>query len=89
MKIVAAKEVVICEQPDNKTKSGLLLSDDDKGDKVPEMGKVIEIGKGEKPVPFKKGDLIVFRRYADNRIPVKGKPYNFIEFKDVMAVVKE
>lgn len=85
----AAKKIIICKQPDNKTVSGLSLAEDEKGKSVPELGVVKVIGTGETPLPVKVGDTIVFRRYADNRISVKGEQYNFIRFRDVMAVVKD
>ena len=90
MKISPAKNVVVTVQPENKTSTGLLLAKDEKDDKAPELGLVVEIGGGKPPVQgLKVGALIVFRKYTDNRIPVHGKEYNFISYKDVLAVVEE
>jgi len=84
-----AKRVVICEPIKLKTTSGLVVDVEDKGEKPPEIGKVIEIGEGKKPVSFNVGDVIVYRRYADNKIVIQGKSYNFLEFKDILAVLPQ
>ena len=89
MKLKPSKKVIICEQPENKMASGLLLAEDKKADKLPELGIVIEIGEGKLPLKVKKGDTIIFRRYSANRILVKGKPFNFVDFKDLLAVIEE
>lgn len=90
MQIIPAKKVVVCKQPENVTKSGLKLAGEEGRDKKePEIGVVVELGEGKTPVPVKKGDTIVFRRYSENRIAIKGEKFNFIDFKDIMAVVKD
>lgn len=85
--ILAAEKVVVCKNTKSqKTKSGLELPNTEN---KPEMGEVVVIGTGKKPVPFKVGDNIVFRRYTDNRIVVGGVEYNFIQFKDVLGIVNQ
>ena len=80
-----ATKVVICEAEASTTETGLELAQGE--EKKPELGKVVAIGIGKKPVVFEIGDTIVFRRYADNRILVRGKEYNFIRFEDIVAVL--
>jgi len=91
MNILPAINTVVCKNPpESKTKSGLHLPGAD--GKKPEIGVVIAVGEpkkgGEMPVKFKVGDTIVFRRYADNRIFIEGEELNFIDFKDVVGVLK-
>lgn len=57
------------------------------GNGMPEIGIVEVIGKGIKPVDFKVGDKIAYRKYTDNKIKVDGVEYNFINFKDILAVL--
>lgn len=86
--IKPAKNVVVCKPADNKTKAGLTLATgDDKKNEKPELGVVIAIGKGEKPLDFKVGDTVVFERYSTNHIEVNGKMYTFVYFKHIMAKV--
>lgn len=87
-KVVAAKEVVILKDASKEpTKSGLVYTETTK-DK-PELGIVLSFGKGVKPVPFEEGDTIVYKRYMQNPINVQGDTYNFIQFKDILGVVKQ
>jgi len=85
----ASRKVVICEPTTLNTASGLVVDVNDKEAKVPEIGKVVEIGEGKKPVEFSIGDIIVYRRYSDNQIRIKGKIYNFLDFKDILAVLPQ
>lgn len=82
-----AKKIVVCEAAENRTASGLLLASDDSGDKAPEIGKVVSIGEGKLPVEIKKDDIIIYRKYTDNKITVEGKEYNFIRFEDIVAAI--
>ncbi len=84
--MIAAKRVVICELQENTTAGGLHLAQGNES-KKPELGKIVVIGEGKKPVEFVVGDTIVFRKYSDNRILVLGQEFNFIDFKDIMAVL--
>lgn len=89
MKITPSKKFIICTNPsESKSKSGLIISDPEKG-KKPELGVVYAIGEGKVPMDIKVGDRIVFRRYADNRISIDGQEYNFISFKDIVGVVSQ
>lgn len=86
-KIVAAKKVVVCiTAKETVSKSGLILNN---AENKPETGEVVVIGDGKQPVSFKVGDMIVFRRYTDNRINIGGVEYNFIKFSDVLGVVSQ
>jgi len=86
-KILAAKRVVVCVNAGTqKTKSGLELANTEN---KPETGKVVVVGEGKPPIDFKVDDTIVFRRYADNRIFLNGIEYNFVQFKDVLGVIKQ
>ena len=85
MDIRPSKKVVICESVETKTHTGILIVTGD--EKKPELGKVLAIGEGNKPLEFNVGDTIVFRRYTENLIVIQGKEYNFIIFKDILEVM--
>lgn len=81
--VIPAKEVVVCTNvKSKKTKSGLELTNTEN---KPETGEVVAIGTGKKTLPFKVGDVIVFRKYTDNKVYVDGIEYNFVLFKDVLG----
>lgn len=88
-----SKNVVVCENVTmHQTKSGLSLPNTEN---KPETGRVIAFGTGDKPVEFKAGDVIAYRRYTDNRVFIHGKELNFIRFStepdtnDVLGIIKE
>lgn len=85
--IIAAKRVVVCKNAGaQKTKSGLELPNTEN---KPETGEVVVMGEGTAPIDIKVGDVIVFRKYTDNRIFIKGAEYNFVQFKDILGVIKQ
>jgi co-chaperonin GroES (HSP10) len=91
IKLVPSKEVVILKPMSMKqTKSGLYIPLPENNKERQEFGEVFAIGTGDKPVDFKEGDIVIYRRYSDNDIdiPQLGEKYNFIDFKDIMAVMK-
>lgn len=90
--VKAAKNVVVCiNVTSHKTRSGLEMPNTEN---KPEMGQVVAIGEGDKPIDFQIGDSIVFRRYTDNRVFMHGFEFNFIrfstkeEFNDVLGIIQ-
>lgn len=84
-----AKNTVIIREVTHQTKSGLQAVET--GKNKPEIGEVIAIGKGELPLVIKVGDKIIYRKYMANQvyIPIVGEELNFIDFKDIVGVIKE
>lgn len=89
MKIIAAKNFVICTEPKTSNMVGGIETTYSKSNNKPEIGIVYAIGKGVLPIPMKVGDKIAYRKYSDNRIFVDKQHFNFIKFEDVCGVVKE
>lgn len=85
--IIASKNVVVCvNMKSHTTKSGLELNNTEN---KPETGEVVVLGEGKPPVPVKVGDTIVFRRYTDNRVFLGSTEYNFVQFKDILGIIKK
>lgn len=88
MKILPAEKIVICKPaPKQKTKSGIVLPTPDKG--APEIGIVYAVGKGKRPLPLKKGDTLVYRRYTDNKVFLEALEFNFVRFEDITGVISK
>jgi chaperonin GroES len=82
-----AKEVVILKDPGKQTtKSGLFIPQPE-GKERPEIGEVVAIGKGIKPVAFEVGDRIVYRKYIEHSVQVGANHFIIVEFKDIRARV--
>lgn len=67
-----------------KTASGIVLPDTAK--EKPEQGEIIEVGKDVKEV--KKGDKVLFSKYAPAEVKVDGKEYLITKEEDILAIVK-
>jgi chaperonin GroES len=76
-----------------KTKSGLTLSDDTK--ERPTKGEVLAVGEGKLnedgkliPMVIKKGDRIVYPKYAGHPIKIEGIEYLILDENEILGVIK-
>ncbi|OGY45244.1 MAG: co-chaperone GroES [Candidatus Buchananbacteria bacterium RIFCSPHIGHO2_02_FULL_38_8] len=71
------------------TKSGIVLPDTVDKEKKAE-GKVIAIGDGEKiqKLNLKKGDKVIFGKYAGEEVKVDEVEYKILSDEDVLAVIE-
>jgi chaperonin GroES len=76
-----------------KTKSGLVLSDDTK--ERPTKGMVLAVGEGKinedgklLPMVIKKGDMIVYPKYAGHPIKMDGVEYLILDEKEILGIMK-
>ena len=79
--IIEPKEV------DQTTSSGLYVPKT--GEEKPEEGLVLAVGnrtKEEDP-PCKKGDRVIYKKWASHTIKRKDKTYEFLKFSDILAVL--
>jgi chaperonin GroES len=87
MRAIGNKIIIEIDKDPKQTKAGLLLpSDVTKGYKV---GKVIEVGPGEKDIPMSvsKGDTIYVPSHSGTIIIVDEKEYTVVSQLDVLAIV--
>jgi chaperonin GroES len=78
---------------DELTKGGIIIPDTAK--EKPQEGKVVAVGPGKTndegnniPLTVKKGDKILFSKYAGTEINVEGEEHLFIREEDVLAVLE-
>ncbi len=86
-------EPVVLEK---KTKSGIYLPDSH--DEKPQQAKVLAVGNDEltdsgakRPAPCKVGNTIIYKKWGGNEVKMglgDKDELLFIEFKDVLAIVK-
>ncbi|AEA34226.1 co-chaperone GroES [Hippea maritima] len=69
------------EDLEQKTESGIIIPDTAK--EKPQQGKVVEVGEDVETV--KKGDVIVFEKYAGNEIKLDDKKYVILKEDEVLA----
>ena len=83
--------LVLGLEKEKKTKGGILIPDTAK--EKPQKGKVIAVGTGkvnEKgkriPLDVKKGDRVLFGKYAGNEIKIDGVEHLIMRENDILAI---
>ncbi|MBN2790717.1 MAG: co-chaperone GroES [Candidatus Delongbacteria bacterium] len=80
--------IELIEETENKTAGGIIIPDTSVKEKL-NMGKVIEVGSDEElKKEIKKGDTVMFQKYAGNDVKLGEKKYMILKFDDILAVVK-
>ena len=83
--------LVLGVEQEKKTKGGILIPDTAKG--KPQEGKVIAVGTGKMnekgkrvPLEVKKGDHVLFGKYAGNEIKIDGVEHLIMREDDILAI---
>ena len=85
--------LVLGVEKEKKTKGGILIPDTAK--EKPQEGKIIAVGpgkvneKGERiPLDVKKGDRVLFGKYAGNEIKIDGVEHLIMREDDILAILE-
>ena len=80
-------------EEEEKTKGGIIIPDTAK--EKPVEGKVVAVGKGKiledgkvLPLQVKKGDKILFGKYAGTEINIEGEEHLIMREDDIIAIVE-
>lgn len=75
-------------EAEEKTKGGIILASNAK--EPPQIAEVIEAGPGTQDVSVdvKKGEKVIFKKFAGTEIEYNGVKYIIIPFGDILAVVE-
>jgi chaperonin GroES len=93
-KIRPLQDRILVQQLESEEKSagGIIIPDSAK--EKPFQGKVVSVGNGKKledgsvkPLDVKKGDIILFERYAGTSVKLDGEDYMIMREDDVLAVL--
>lgn len=95
MKLKPLSDHIIIEPlREEKRKSGIILPDTVNKERS-EQGKVIAVGPGKIDkdgkriaMDVKKGDTVIFTKYAPNEVKVEGKEFLVVRQDDILAVVE-
>ncbi len=81
-------------EEEEKTKGGIIIPDTAK--EKPIEGKVIAVGKGKIkedgtaiPMEAKKGDRILFAKYAGTEVEIDGEEHLIMKEDDVLAIIEQ
>ena|SRR3989338_831971 len=93
LKPLADRIVVRTLDPQEKTKSGLVVPDTAK--EKPQEGKVIAVGAGRllddgavKALEIRNGDRVLYAKYSGTEVSLEGEDYLILREDDVLAVVQ-
>jgi len=81
-------------EEEQKTKGGIIIPDTAK--EKPIEGKVIAVGNGKvledgkvRPLDIKKGDTILFSKYAGTEIKIDGEEHLIMREEDILGVIEK
>jgi len=79
-------------EEEQKTAGGIIIPDTAK--EKPQEGKVVAVGPGKRddsgtrvPLEVKKGDRILFAKYAGTEIKIDGEEHIFMREDDILAIL--
>jgi chaperonin GroES len=81
-------------EEEEKTKGGIIIPDTAK--EKPAEGVVVAVGTGKAkkdgakiPLEVKKGDRVLFARYAGTEVKIEGEEHLMMKEEDVLAVIEK
>lgn len=89
---LADRVVIKRAEAEEKTASGIILACTAK--EQPQIAEVIEVGPGgivdgkEIKMELKKGDKVIYSKYAGTEVKVEGEEYIIIKEADILAVLE-
>ncbi len=95
MKIRPLQDRILVKRIDeeDKTKGGIIIPDSAK--EKPQEGKVIAVGNGKigddgkvQPLDVKKGDKLLFSKYAGTEVNLEGEEHLIIREDDVLGILE-
>ena len=93
LKPIGEKILVKVLDPEEKTKGGIIIPDTAKEERT--EGEVIALGKGKvlengevKPFEVKKGDRVIFGKYAGDEFKIEGVKHKILSENEIMAIVE-
>lgn len=87
MKPINDRVVVKPAPADEKTKGGIIIPETAK--EKPQKGKIIAVGPGKdgNKMNVKKGDMVLYGKYAGQEINYKGDDYLIMREDDILVIV--
>jgi chaperonin GroES len=85
-RILAGKILVKPSEAEEKTSSGIIIPETAK--EKPQKGKVVMVGadKKDEPMEIKKGDTVLYGKYAGQELTIDREEYLLISQSDVLFI---
>ncbi len=87
LKPINDRVVVEPAKADSKTSGGIIIPDTAK--EKPQKGKIIAVGPGKdgNKLAVKKGDTVLYGKYAGQELEYQGKDYLIMREDDILVVI--
>ncbi len=87
-KVLAGKVLIKPQEAEEKTASGIIIPDSAK--EKPRAGTVVLVGvpKKDEEMELKKGDVVLYGKYAGQELNIDGKDYLLLSQSDVLYISK-
>ena len=87
IKPLADRVLIEPKEAETKTASGLYIPDTAK--EKPQQGTVLACGPGktDEPMEVKKGDVVLYGKYAGTEVTVEDKKYLIVKQSDILAIL--
>ena len=87
IKPLADRVLIEPMEAETKTASGIIIPDTAK--EKPQKGKVVAVGTGKKdePMTVKKGETVLYGKYAGTELKYEGKDYLIMKESDILAII--
>tara|TARA_B100001142_G_C13715982_1_gene415686 strand:+ start:86 stop:367 length:282 start_codon:yes stop_codon:yes gene_type:complete len=85
---LADRVIIKQEDAETTTASGIIIPDT--AQEKPQKGSVIAVGKGtkENPITVKKGDTVLYGKYAGTELKYKEEDFLIMKESDILAIIK-
>ncbi|MDD3042655.1 MAG: co-chaperone GroES [Methanosarcinaceae archaeon] len=71
------------------TKGGIYIPESAQEERKEGIVEAVGAFEDGKPLPLKKGDLVIYGGYQSDEIEIEGEKYLFVDFKDILATIEE
>jgi chaperonin GroES len=78
--------LVKMEQEEEKTKGGLFIPET--AQEKTQVGQVVAVGTDDEEITVKKGDRVMYDKYAGTTVKIDGNDHLILSMGDVLAVVE-
>ncbi|MFA6592140.1 MAG: co-chaperone GroES [Bacteroidales bacterium] len=87
IKPLADRVLIEPKEAETKTAAGIYIPDTAK--EKPQEGTVLAVGSGKKdePMEVKKGDKVLYGKYAGTEVTVDDKKYLIVRQSDILAIL--
>lgn len=86
VKPIGDRVLLSVQEMEEKTKSGLYIPQT--AQEKTQTGAVVAVGDDKDAIKVKKGDKVMYDKYAGTSVQIDGKDYLIVKMADIIAVIE-